>query len=158
MVPEDHADSLAIFAGLLATPSLEQVVDHGEHARSRQGKKQRDGQVVCHPGHDPRELDKSGHDYQAIVVVVDVAASKPRVVRREVAALQNGVQIGHVHWLLAAHPRVPQVRVAHTNQIEEQEEGKEQHLVDHDESPPSTYVGDQQFPLLPGQQPTNNSK
>jgi hypothetical protein len=74
------------------------------------------GQVEGDLWQDAGELDQHRDQNEPEIVVVDDAAGEPGVVRREVVALRDRVQVGEVHRLLAAEHRVPQVRVDRANE------------------------------------------
>ena len=64
------------------------------------------------------------------IVVVEIAAGEPRIIRRHMDGSQYGVQVRHVHRLLAAPVRMPKVGVRHSDSYERQERYQEQRLGD----------------------------
>ena len=118
-----------------AAPAGE-VVDDGVGRASGQGEEEGDGEVECDSWVDSRGPDEGSHHELAPVVVVDVAAGEPRIVGRHVARLQDGVEVGHVHGLLAAQVGVPQVGIGHADEDEGEEGGEEDGLA-RQQGPPS---------------------
>ena len=97
-----------------------------EGAQCDQGKQGGQDQVVRHCRNDAQPLDQHPDQHEAVIVIVQVPAGIPGIIGREGGALEHRVEVGEVHRLLAALPRVPEVRVAQADEQEEQEEGQEQ--------------------------------
>ncbi len=130
--------------------SREKVKDHTRGPHRREGKAGGYGQIVSHPGHNGRQLDQRGHHDPTIVIVVNVTASKPGVVRGEITALDDGVEIGQVHRLLAARHRMPEIGVAASDEPKEQEEEQKEQLVGYQQAPASAQILRQRPSLRPG--------
>ena len=81
-----------------------------EHGRRGEPEERRDGDVVAAIGGERGQLDRQREREVAEVVVVEVRARQPRVLRRERPGAVDGVRERHVHRLLG----VPHVgRVGH---------------------------------------------
>ncbi len=108
--------------------SMHQIPTDGERARRHQREQRRHDQVVRDGRRNAQQLDRNADHHETIVVVVDVAAGEPRIVRRERGALEYRGQVCQVHRLFTAAERVPQVRVGHADQQERDEEDGCQYL------------------------------
>ena len=108
-----------------ALPPGDQVVGDAKGAQGRHGEPGGDGQVVGHIGHDADELDQRADHHLAEIVVIQIPPGEPGIVRRKLDALDDGVEIGQVHRLFAAHPGMPQVGVAPADEPKEEKEGQE---------------------------------
>ena len=119
-------------AVLRTTYTVGQVPCDRESPHSDQAEQGRQGQVISKSWRQPQPFDQHAHDHETVVVIIQIAAGEPGVIRREGSALQHGGEIGQVHRLLAALPGVPQVRVPQPDEQESHKESQEQTL-DHQE-------------------------
>ncbi len=128
-------------------PACQQVPTQGESAQGQEHKQGWQDQVVGDRGDNPQKLDQDADDHESVIVVINVAASVPGIVRREGRALEDGIEKGEIHWLFAAKRRVPQVRVAKPDEQIHGEKHQGNHL-DHPEITPALPpLAQQVFPL-----------
>ena len=115
-----------------------QVVHDAVHASHREREECRHSKVERDHRLYPRRPDKHSRQELPPVVVVQVAAPEPRVIRWHDRGAQHRVQVREVHRLLAPAIRVPQVRVRHPHQHERQERRNEYQLPNqqHPPAPP----------------------
>ncbi len=111
------------FARLRICPSAHlQIIHHAERAHRGHGEEQREREIVRKPGDDAGELDEGRDDELSIVVVIELAAREPGIIRREFRAANHRIEVCQVHRSLAAHRGVPQIGIAPANQHEREEE------------------------------------
>ncbi len=91
---------------------LNQVPAHAEGSDGGDAVQRWQNQVVSHVRVNAQRFDQRADHNKAVIVVIDVPARIPGIVRREGGALDNRVQVGVIHRLFAALGRMPQVRIA----------------------------------------------
>jgi hypothetical protein len=69
-------------------------------------------EVVGNGGDDAQQFDRRADQHKAVIVIVDVSAREPRIIRREGRALDDRVEVREIHRALAALGGMPEVRVA----------------------------------------------
>ncbi len=113
--------------GRLERP-LQQGMHHRKRAQRHQREQRRQDQVVRDGRHDAEPFHRRADQHEAIVIVIDVAARKPRVISGEGTALQHRVEVREIHRALAALGGMPQVGVAEAHQQVEEEEAEKDQL------------------------------
>ena len=109
-----------------------QVVNYRVREGGGHGEEERHSEVQGYLGCDSGDVYQHPHEELAPIVVVDVPAPEPGVVGRHIAGFENGVQVGHVHWLLPAPIRVPEVGIGHSDQDERGKRGHKYQFGDKD--------------------------
>ena len=133
---EPHRQQADSDGALPAPPhAAPEVESEGVDGPRRQREHRRQPQVVGHFGGDAQQPRRAGGEELSEVVVIDVAASPPGVVGREVVGAQHGVQVCEVHRLLAAEGGVPEVGVGHADRQQKQERAQEHRLADGQRGP-----------------------
>ena len=116
-------------------------VDHGQR------KKGGDRQVEGYLGVDTGQLDHIGDEVEAKVVVVDNAAGKMGINRREGGAAQNAIEHGKFHKLFPTKPELPEIGVAHTQADKANVGGGKEHFTRQQQTPIGAQKGLEVAPL-----------
>ena len=87
------------------------VVGDGHRSRRGEGGDRGQPELVGDLGQDPQRPRRHGQHEPPCVVVVEHAAGEPRVERRQLRRPGDRREVGHLHRLLAAARRMPEVGV-----------------------------------------------
>ena len=66
-------------------------------------------EVISDGGDNAKQFDRRPDNHVAIIIIVDIASRKPRVVRREAGTLKDGIEVGEVHRTFPALGGMPEV-------------------------------------------------
>ena len=130
----------------LSSGRSNEVVDDTVHAADGEREECRHGEVECCRRHNAGHPDEHRREELPPIVVVEVAAAEPRVIRRHNCRPQHRVQIREVHRLLAAAIGMPQVRIRHPHQHERKKRRKKYQLRDHQRCPAPPHKVDNFLP------------
>ena len=151
-----HAPANPVAAIPIRRPSPPRAFGHVVHNRVRPPQREREERRHSEVIRNHRIYRRSPNEHRRQklppVVIVQVAAREPRVIRRHYARAQYRVQIGEVHRLFPAPERMPQVRISHTNQRERQERRQKQQL-SRQQNPPAPPNKIRHFPPISRQRP-----
>ena len=114
----------------------EQVEAEREGRRGREREHVGQGEVEAEPRTDAGQLEHGGDHELAEVVVIERAAGEPRVEGRHGAALEDGVEVRHLHRPLPAPGGVPQIGVGEPHE-QEREEGEVEDQLAGEHDPPA---------------------
>ncbi len=91
--------------------ALRETINQCHYTRKGQSKQRGNSQVERDCRNDTRQLDERANDDVAVIIVVDVAASKPRIIGRHRGTAQDGVEKSKFHWFFPAQIDMPEIRV-----------------------------------------------
>ncbi len=137
-------------------PSRQRIADRESNAY-RQGKVGRHGEVKGHGRTNPGQPGHDRHEELSIVIIVQIAAGKVGVIGRKIRAAQAGIEVGNVHQLFAALPRLPQVGVEDANADKGKECQPKHSFPDQQYPPPLPHKVAQLAPVACDQQRRNES-
>ena len=121
-----------------------------ERSNADEGEERGQDKVVRNRRHDAEQFHRRADQHVAVIIIVDVTAREPRVIRREGGGFQHRVEIRKIHRTLAALGRMPQVGVAEADEQIEQEQRQEYSLDDEERAPVRLPLPRQRLSLDPG--------